>query len=183
MYYRGANAALLLYDITNQASFQDVRGWLKGEPRQAPVLIYPKIPSQLINSLLVVPRTQEELSGRLDHIHRRFQGRPFPPSTSLVRSCAPLPPSVVPTASATAASSPATSALGILLHPSSLYVLHVDQIRSTDRVSPAQTLTYRFPFEQLGYTTKPRWSRSAMGTDRHPSERQPLDRHVGTGQR
>ena len=32
MYYRGANAALLLYDITNQASFQDVHGWLKGEP-------------------------------------------------------------------------------------------------------------------------------------------------------
>jgi hypothetical protein len=42
MYYRGANAALLLYDITNQASFQDVHGWLKGEPRQNPVLIYPK---------------------------------------------------------------------------------------------------------------------------------------------
>lgn len=32
MYYRGANAALLLYDITNQVSFQDVRGWLNGEP-------------------------------------------------------------------------------------------------------------------------------------------------------
>jgi len=32
MYYRGANAALLLYDITNQVSFQDVQGWLKGEP-------------------------------------------------------------------------------------------------------------------------------------------------------
>jgi GTPase SAR1 family protein len=31
MYYRGANAALLLYDITNQVSFQDVQGWLKGE--------------------------------------------------------------------------------------------------------------------------------------------------------
>ncbi len=32
MYYRGANAALLLYDITNQVSFQDVRGWLNGAP-------------------------------------------------------------------------------------------------------------------------------------------------------
>jgi hypothetical protein len=32
MYYRGANAALLLYDITNQVSFQDVRGWLNGKP-------------------------------------------------------------------------------------------------------------------------------------------------------
>ncbi|CCM04800.1 uncharacterized protein FIBRA_06993 [Fibroporia radiculosa] len=29
MYYRGANAALLLYDITNAASFDDVRGWLE----------------------------------------------------------------------------------------------------------------------------------------------------------
>ncbi|KAJ8483297.1 hypothetical protein ONZ51_g4798 [Trametes cubensis] len=30
MYYRGANAALLLYDITNASSFEDVRGWLEG---------------------------------------------------------------------------------------------------------------------------------------------------------
>lgn len=30
MYYRGANAALLLYDITNAATFEDVRGWLQG---------------------------------------------------------------------------------------------------------------------------------------------------------
>jgi Ras family len=31
-YYRGTNAALLLYDITNQVSFRDIRGWLEGEP-------------------------------------------------------------------------------------------------------------------------------------------------------
>ena len=30
MYYRGANAALLLYDITNSATFESVRGWLEG---------------------------------------------------------------------------------------------------------------------------------------------------------
>ena len=30
MYYRGANAALLLYDITNASTFNDVRGWLEG---------------------------------------------------------------------------------------------------------------------------------------------------------
>jgi hypothetical protein len=30
MYYRGANAALLLYDITNASTFDDVRGWLEG---------------------------------------------------------------------------------------------------------------------------------------------------------
>ncbi|KAJ2916464.1 hypothetical protein MD484_g3954, partial [Candolleomyces efflorescens] len=29
MYYRGANAALLLYDITNSSTFEDVRGWLE----------------------------------------------------------------------------------------------------------------------------------------------------------
>lgn len=31
MYYRGANAALLLYDITNASTFDDIRGWLEGE--------------------------------------------------------------------------------------------------------------------------------------------------------
>jgi len=30
MYYRGAGAVLLLYDITNSAVFEDVRGWLEG---------------------------------------------------------------------------------------------------------------------------------------------------------
>lgn len=30
MYYRGANAALLLYDITNASTFDDIRGWLQG---------------------------------------------------------------------------------------------------------------------------------------------------------
>ncbi|KAG5637316.1 hypothetical protein H0H81_005009 [Sphagnurus paluster] len=30
MYYRGANAALLLYDITNASTFNDIRGWLEG---------------------------------------------------------------------------------------------------------------------------------------------------------
>jgi GTPase SAR1 family protein len=30
MYYRGAHAALVLYDITNLDSFQAARGWLEG---------------------------------------------------------------------------------------------------------------------------------------------------------
>jgi len=30
MYCRGADAVLLLYDITNGAAFEDVRGWLEG---------------------------------------------------------------------------------------------------------------------------------------------------------
>lgn len=37
MYYRGANAALLLYDITNASSFDDVRGWLEGASQQLSV--------------------------------------------------------------------------------------------------------------------------------------------------
>ncbi|KAI0052604.1 ras-domain-containing protein [Auriscalpium vulgare] len=42
MYYRGANAALLLYDITSQASFEDVRGWLEELKRNCPtdLIIY-----------------------------------------------------------------------------------------------------------------------------------------------
>jgi GTPase SAR1 family protein len=31
MYYRGANAAILVYDITNQESFLDIQNWLDGE--------------------------------------------------------------------------------------------------------------------------------------------------------
>lgn len=43
MYYRGANAALLLYDITNAATFEDVRGWLEGAlPRN-----FDRLPSYL----------------------------------------------------------------------------------------------------------------------------------------
>lgn len=37
MYYRGANAALLLYDITNASTFEDVRGWLEGMFRHRPL--------------------------------------------------------------------------------------------------------------------------------------------------
>ena len=40
MYYRGANAALLLYDITNAATFESVRGWLEG-PSVRPLTLGP----------------------------------------------------------------------------------------------------------------------------------------------
>jgi hypothetical protein len=32
MYYRGSNAAVIVYDITNEASFADVKTWIEGEP-------------------------------------------------------------------------------------------------------------------------------------------------------
>ncbi|CAK5275796.1 unnamed protein product [Mycena citricolor] len=42
MYYRGANAALLLYDITNASTFDDIRGWLQELKKNCPpsLLIY-----------------------------------------------------------------------------------------------------------------------------------------------
>lgn len=42
MYYRGANAALLLYDITNAATFDDIRGWLAELKKNCPpeLIIY-----------------------------------------------------------------------------------------------------------------------------------------------
>lgn len=56
MYYRGANAALLLYDITNASTFNDIRGWLQGKSR----------PYSNVRALHLTPlalsRTQEKLS-------------------------------------------------------------------------------------------------------------------------
>ncbi|KAF8631230.1 hypothetical protein AX15_002559 [Amanita polypyramis BW_CC] len=42
MYYRGANAALVLYDITNASTFDDIRGWLQELRKNCPseLLIY-----------------------------------------------------------------------------------------------------------------------------------------------
>lgn len=51
MYYRGANAALLLYDITNAASFADVRGWLEGERSSFSQFL---IPMSYDDSLLIL---------------------------------------------------------------------------------------------------------------------------------
>jgi GTPase SAR1 family protein len=43
MYYRGANAALLLYDITNAATFESVRGWLEGQSIHLLPLVRPRM--------------------------------------------------------------------------------------------------------------------------------------------
>lgn len=37
MYYRGANAAVIVYDITNEESFLDVEKWLNGRSSPARV--------------------------------------------------------------------------------------------------------------------------------------------------
>ncbi len=31
MYYRGAAAAVLVYDVTSATSFEDLKGWVKGK--------------------------------------------------------------------------------------------------------------------------------------------------------
>lgn len=36
MYYRGANAAILVYDITSASSFDDVKVWIDGMSRMSP---------------------------------------------------------------------------------------------------------------------------------------------------
>lgn len=64
MYYRGANAALLLYDITNASTFDDIRGWLAGEP-----LFLPH-PFRLLNRFI---RIKEKLPTRTHHLHCWFQ--------------------------------------------------------------------------------------------------------------
>ena len=33
MYYRKANAAMLVYDITSLESFYDIKDWVKGESK------------------------------------------------------------------------------------------------------------------------------------------------------
>ncbi|KAJ8522991.1 hypothetical protein ONZ45_g494 [Pleurotus djamor] len=47
MYYRGANAALLLYDITNATTFEAVRGWLEG----ARFPLYVQVTAHLLSEL------------------------------------------------------------------------------------------------------------------------------------
>lgn len=61
----GANAALLLYDITNASTFQDVRGWLQG-------LSLPQVYSIAAHCF---SRVEEELLSRPHHIYCRGQGR------------------------------------------------------------------------------------------------------------
>jgi hypothetical protein len=73
MYYRGANAALLLYDITNAATFEDIRGWLAGAYH------YISFWGFLSDTIGTHLRVEEKLSARAHHLYCRLQSRP--PST------------------------------------------------------------------------------------------------------
>ena len=56
MYYRGANAALLLYDITSLVSFEDVKGWLEGTFFQPSFYLAITSKSFLFHKFYALPR-------------------------------------------------------------------------------------------------------------------------------
>lgn len=66
MYYRGANAALLLYDITNAATFDDIRGWLAGVCHWNPRW------RLFSHSTTASFRIKEKLPARAYHLYRWF---------------------------------------------------------------------------------------------------------------
>lgn len=40
MYYRGAHAALLVYDITSQESFEELTSWIEGKEKKLFFIVY-----------------------------------------------------------------------------------------------------------------------------------------------
>lgn len=69
MYYRGANAALLLYDITNDASFESIRGWLEGLSVHSVSLGVAQPFDRILTGS--VYRTKKELFTGPHYLHRR----------------------------------------------------------------------------------------------------------------
>jgi len=98
MYYRGATAALLLYDITSGRSFGEVRGWLEGPLIPLATLVQ-------IAWLNRVPttahRAKKELSTGPHHLPRRCQIRFNPPTGGHVRPRPVVTLRVVPTSKIT----------------------------------------------------------------------------------
>lgn len=66
MYYRGAHAAILVYDITSEESFQDMSSWVEGSviPQMWVVL---NGFSYLENQIDFVSRTKKEYDGGSGH--------------------------------------------------------------------------------------------------------------------
>lgn len=116
MYYRGAHAALLMYDITNASSFEDIRGWLEGK----------NLPQMSCLSVLTGTlslRTEKQLLSGSNHLHCRLQGRFAPAETSHIRFGSTHTASLVSTAPTpnTAAS---TATIYFCLHTTPLHLLH-----------------------------------------------------------
>ncbi|KAI5124804.1 hypothetical protein M0805_005436 [Coniferiporia weirii] len=76
MYYRGANAALLLYDITNASTFDDVRGWLEELKKNcsSDLIIY------IVGSKADLHRSRQVTSDRVRLSLARWFPPPRPPS-------------------------------------------------------------------------------------------------------
>ena len=123
MYYRGANAALLLYDITNAKTFDDIRGWLQGM-----FLAFTSISSILMS--IESTRTQEELSCRTHHLYCWFQDRSFWTSSSHIRSCKAFSSQMVPP-SQTAYSTTRPTPLNVFLYPPPFHVFHKPSFLTT----------------------------------------------------
>ena len=78
MYYRGANAALLLYDITNAATFESVRGWLEGLPHSFRHARSTRVVRRTV--LTAACRAKKELFTGPHHLYCRCQSRFDPPT-------------------------------------------------------------------------------------------------------
>lgn len=109
----GANAALLLYDITNSSTFEDVRGWLQG--------VF-TTPFHLSNAHSPC-RTKEELLSRAHYLHRWCQSRPPPSPPGHLRPRSFVPPQLVSSTQTTTSRPSASSSIYALLHPSPLHIL------------------------------------------------------------
>lgn len=128
MYYRGANAALLLYDITNASSFEDVRGWLEGKHYYLCPVRW-RISRSLSDGCNNY-RAQEELLSGSHYLYRRRKGRPAPVSPSHLGPCPPLTTYLVSTTTPANASTATCRAVHIFLHPSPLYFIYEHAIRA-----------------------------------------------------
>jgi hypothetical protein len=124
MYYRGANAALLLYDITNAATFESVRGWLEGQSIHLLTLARPRVVEQSDRILTrFAHRAKKELFAGPHHLHCRCQGRLNSPTAGHLGPRQAVTPQVVPTpktTNATASSNP----FYVFLHSPPIHFIH-----------------------------------------------------------
>lgn len=72
LFYRGALAAVLVYDVTDEASLQDVKFWMAGQSHTVSFCRSTRAADANTSS----GRVAEKHAGRADRIGRRRQGRP-----------------------------------------------------------------------------------------------------------
>ncbi|KAH9816426.1 P-loop containing nucleoside triphosphate hydrolase protein [Melampsora americana] len=80
MYYRGANAAILVYDITNQSSFEDIQNWL----HELSANMSPELVIQIVGSKadLATDKRSVELEVAYQQILEWTESFPFQNQTS-----------------------------------------------------------------------------------------------------